>query len=55
MVIKKWQVVGRTAPVVERRPTMPYPVYATSTIIINVVHSKKSIDNIWKQEFEIVD
>jgi len=26
----KWSMVGRTVPVVGRRPTMPYPGYATT-------------------------
>ncbi len=37
---KKWSVVGRTAPVVGRRPTMPYPGYAT---IFKIVHRIREI------------
>jgi hypothetical protein len=29
-LLKKWAVVGRTAPVVGQSPTMPYPGYATN-------------------------
>jgi hypothetical protein len=37
-IFTKWPVVGRTASVVGRRPTMPYPSYATNSNITYFIH-----------------